>query len=123
MMHLQWHGANGQILDIREPDNAVPDPPYVYLTSSGFGGGGCDVQTVKGPYQHGATFLGALLVPRTISLTFAILAQSTEDLYQRRRTVAAAFSPVAGEGRRTIEDVPALSNLQEMVAAALAAEE
>jgi hypothetical protein len=27
------------------------------------------------------------------------------------------------EGRRTIEDVPALSNLQEMVAAALAAEE
>jgi len=25
MMHLQWHGANGQILDIREPDNAVPD--------------------------------------------------------------------------------------------------
>ena len=90
MMHLQWHGANGQILDIREPDNAVPDPPYVYLTSSGFGGGGCDVQTVKGPYQHGATFLGALLVPRTISLTFAILAQSTEDLYQRRRTVAAA---------------------------------
>ena len=99
MMHLQWHGANGQILDIREPDNVVPDPPYVYLTSSGFGGSGCDVQTVKGPYQHGATFLGALLVPRTISLTFAILAQSTEDLYQRRRTVAAAFSPVAGEGR------------------------
>ncbi len=99
MMHLQWHGANGQILDIREPDNVVPDPPYVYLTSSGFGGGGCDVQTVKGPYQHGATFLGALLVPRTISLTFAIIAQSTEDLYQRRRTVAAAFSPAAGEGR------------------------
>ena len=99
MMHLQWHGANGQILDIREPDNVVPDPPYVYLTSSGFGGSGCDVQTVKGPYQHGATFLGALLVPRSLSLTFAIVAQSTEDLYLRRRTVAAAFSPVAGEGR------------------------
>ena len=51
MMHLQWHGANGQILDIREPDNAVPDPPYVYLTSSGFGGGGCDVQTVRAEHR------------------------------------------------------------------------
>lgn len=99
MMHLQWHSVNGTILDIREPDTVVPDPPYVYLTSSGFGGGGCDVQTAKGPYQHGATFLAAMLVPRSLSLTFAIVAQNTEDLYQRRRTVAAAFSPVAGEGR------------------------
>ena len=99
MMHIQWHAVNGDILDIREPDKEVPDPVYVYLTSSGFGGSGCDVQTVKGPYQHGATFLAAMLVPRSLSLTFAIIAQSTEDLYQRRRTVAAAFSPVAGEGR------------------------
>ena len=98
-MHLQWHAVNGQILDIREPDTVVPDPPYVYLTSSGFGGGGCDVQAVKGPYQHGATFLAAMLVPRSLSLTFAIIAQNTEDLYQRRRAVAAAFSPAAGEGR------------------------
>ncbi len=99
MMHLQWHGANGQILDIREPDNAVPDPPYVYLTSSGFGGGGCDVQTVQAPYQHGSTFLAALLVPRSLSLTFMIRAQDTEDLYARRRAITRAFSPAAGEGR------------------------
>ena len=99
MMHLQWVSAGGAILDIREPDQEIPDPVYVYLTSSGFGGGGCDVQTVQAPYQHGATFLAALLVPRTVSITFAILAQSPEDLFRRRREVAAAFSPVAGEGR------------------------
>lgn len=99
MMHLQWHAVNGTILDIREPDQEIPDPPYVYLTSSGFGGGGCDVQTVQAPYQHGSTFLAALLVPRSLSLTFVIQAQDTEDLYARRRAITRAFSPAAGEGR------------------------
>ncbi|WP_343241202.1 phage distal tail protein [Methanoculleus sp. UBA45] len=99
MMHLQWHAVNGAILDIREPDQEIPDPPYVYLTSSGFGGGGCDVQTVTAPYQHGSTFLAALLVPRSLSLTFMIRAQDTEDLYARRRAITRAFSPAAGEGR------------------------
>lgn len=99
MMHLQWHAVNGAILDIREPDQEIPDPVYVYLTSSGFGGGGCDVQTVQAPYQHGATFLAALLVPRSLSLTFVIRAQDTEDLYVRRRAITKAFSPAAGEGR------------------------
>ena len=99
MMHLQWHAVNGAILDIREPDQEIPDPVYVYLTSSGFGGPGCDVQTVQAPYQHGATFLAALLVPRSLSLTFMIRAQDTEDLYARRRAITRAFSPAAGEGR------------------------
>ena len=99
MMHLQWVSAGGTILDIREPDQEIPDPPYVYLTSSGFGGPGCDVQTVQAPYQHGSTFLAALLVPRSLSLTFMIRAQDTEDLYARRRAITRAFSPAAGEGR------------------------
>lgn len=99
MMHLQWVSAGGAILDIREPDQEIPDPVYVYLTSSGFGGGGCDVQTVQAPYQHGATFLAALLVPRSLSLAFMIRAQDTEDLYARRRVITKAFSPAAGEGR------------------------
>lgn len=98
-MHLRWYGASGSVIDIRDEDAIVRDPPYIYITSSGFGGSGCDVQTVQAPYQHGSTFLAALLVPRSLSITFAIRGVDETDLYQRRREIAKAFSPVAGEGR------------------------
>jgi hypothetical protein len=99
MMHLQWVSAGGAILDIQAPTTLIPNPPYHLQSTSGFGGPGCDVQTVQAPYQHGATFLAALLVPRSLSLTFMIRAQDTEDLYARRRAITRAFSPAAGEGR------------------------
>jgi hypothetical protein len=98
-MHLRWYGANGSVIDIRDEDAIVRDPPYIYITSSGFGGSGCDLQTVQAPYQHGSTFLAALLVPRALSITFVIRAADETDLYQRRRAIAKAFSPVDGEGR------------------------
>lgn len=98
MMILRWTGANGTVLDIQEPESGRPMPGYVYQTSSGFGGSGSELWTVSGPYQNGATFLGALLVPRSVNLVFTIIAASTESLFEKRREVAGAFSPYGGEG-------------------------
>ena len=97
-MHLTWHAANGDTLVIADPSQALPEPPFRYLTSEGFGGTDNEIQTRRGAYQDGVTLQTVRLSPRTLMVRFLILAASRVGIEQKRRRVAAAFNPRNGPG-------------------------
>ena len=92
-MHLTWLAANGDTLVIADPSRALPEPPFRYLSSEGFGGADNEIQTRRGAYQDGTTLQTVRLSPRTLMIRFLILAADRAGVEQKRRRVAAAFNP------------------------------
>lgn len=97
-MHLTWHAANGDTLVIADPSRALPEPPFRYLSSEGFGGTDNEIQTRRGAYQDGTTLQTVRLSPRTLMIRFLILAADRAGVEQKRRRIAAAFNPRNGLG-------------------------
>ena len=97
-MHLTWHAANGDTLVIADPSQALPEPPFRYLTSEGFGGTDNEIQTRRGAYQDGTTLQTVRLSPRTLMIRFLALAADRGGVEQKRRRIAAAFNPRNGAG-------------------------
>jgi len=97
-MHLTWHAANGDTLVIADPSQLLPEPPFRYLTSEGFGGTDNEIQTRRGAYQDGTTLQQVRLSPRTLMIRFLALAADRGGVEQKRRRVAAAFNPRNGLG-------------------------
>lgn len=97
-MHLTWFAANGDTLVIADPSRALPEPPFRYLSSEGFGGTDNEIQTRRGAYQDGTTLQQVRLSPRTLMVRFLILAADRAGVEQKRRRVAAAFNPRSGLG-------------------------
>ncbi len=97
-MHLTWHAANGDTLVIADPSRALPEPPFRYLTSEGFGGTDNEIQTRRGAYQDGVTLQSVRLSPRTLMIRFLVLAVDRAGVEQKRRRIAAAFNPRYGHG-------------------------
>ena len=92
-MHLTWHAANGDTLVIADPSRALPEPPFRYLSSEGFGGTDNEIQTRRGAYQDGTTLQTVRLSPRTLMVRFLLLAPDRAGVEQKRRRIAAAFNP------------------------------
>lgn len=97
-MHLTWLAANGDTLVIADPSRALPEPPFRYLSSEGFGGTDNEIQTRRGAYQDGTTLQTVRLSPRTLMVRFLILAADRAGVEQKRRRTAAAFNPRYGPG-------------------------
>ena len=97
-MHLTWLAANGDTLVIADPSQALPDPPFRYLTSEGFGGTDNEIQTRRGAYQDGVTLQTVRLSPRSLMIRFLALAEDRAGIEQKRRRIAAAFNPRYGPG-------------------------
>ena len=97
-MHLTWHAANGDTLVIADPSRALPEPPFHYLSSDGFGGTDIEIQTRRGAYQDGTTLQTVRLSPRTLMVRFLLLAPDRAGVEQKRRRIAAAFNPRNGLG-------------------------
>ena len=97
-MHLTWLAANGDTLVIADPSQALPEPPFRYLTSEGFGGTDNEIQTRRGAYQDGTTLQTVRLSPRTLMIRFLALAADRGGVEQKRRRIAAAFNPRNGAG-------------------------
>lgn len=97
-MHLTWHAANGDTLVIADPSRALPEPPFRYLSSEGFGGTDNEIQTRRGAYQDGTTLQQVRLSPRTLMIRFLILAADRAGVEQKRRRIAAAYNPRNGLG-------------------------
>ena len=97
-MHLTWHAANGDTLVIADPSQALPEPPFRYLTSEGFGGTDNEIQTRRGAYQDGVTLQTVRLSPRSLMIRFLALAADRGGVEQKRRRIAAAFNPRYGPG-------------------------
>jgi len=92
-MHLTWHAANGDTLVIADPSRALPEPPFRYLSSEGFGGADNEIQTRRGAYQDGTTLQTVRLSPRVLMVRFLLLAPDRAGVEQKRRRIAAAFNP------------------------------
>ena len=97
-MHLTWLAANGDMLVIADPSQAVPEPMFRYLSSDGFGGTDNEIQTRRGAYQDGTTLQTVRLSPRTLMVRFLLLAADRAGVEQKRRRIAAAFNPRNGAG-------------------------
>jgi len=97
-MHLAWFAANGDTLVIADPSRALPEPPFRYLSSEGFGGTDNEIQTRRGAYQDGTTLQTVRLSPRTLMVRFLLLAADRAGVEQKRRRIAAAFNPRNGLG-------------------------
>lgn len=97
-MHLTWLAANGDTLVIADPSQLLPEPPFRYLTSEGFGGTDNEIQTRRGAYQDGTTLQTVRLSPRTLMVRFLLLAADRAGVEQKRRRIAAAFNPRYGPG-------------------------
>ncbi len=97
-MHLTWYAANGDTLVIADPSQALPEPPFRYLTSEGFGGTDNEIQTRRGAYQDGVTLQTVRLSPRSLMIRFLALAADRAGVEQKRRRIAAAFNPRYGPG-------------------------
>ena len=91
MQRLTFTAANGQQIK-------MDTRPFRLLTLQGAGAVQTDIQTQKAPYQDGATYIDALLEPRFLLLDVAIMAESSEQLYQHRRKLAQVFNPKLGPG-------------------------
>lgn len=53
-------------------------------------------RTVRAPFQHGETYLGFSFQARSLQLTFHLRGTSRQDLWARRRQLAAILNPLAG---------------------------
>lgn len=91
MQKLTFTAANGQSIK-------MDTRPFRLLTLQGAGAVQTDIQTQKAPYQDGATYIDALLEPRSLLLEVAIMAENNERLYQHRRKLAQVFNPKLGPG-------------------------
>lgn len=91
MQRLTFTAANGQQIK-------MDTRPFRLLTLQGAGAVQTDVQMQKAPYQDGATYIDALLEPRSLLLEVAIMAENNERLYQHRRKLAQVFNPKLGPG-------------------------
>ena len=60
---------------------------------NGIGGADTDIQTQKGAYQDGETYIDTLLEMRDISIELTIVAKDNETIYKLRQKLAQVFNP------------------------------
>ena len=73
--------------------------PYLLTSLEGAGGVDTDTQTQKAAYQDGETYIDTLMDMREIVLEFAILGDTKEEVFQRRREISRIFNPKLGKGK------------------------
>ena len=69
------------------------EAPFVYLTQAGLDTMSASPSLVKAPYQIGKTSFGNIINERTITITFAVIAEDEETSENRRRQIIKAFNP------------------------------
>lgn len=74
------------------------DAPYILTEMDGTGGTPASLQTQKAPYQDGVTHLDTTLEPRPLTLKIMVLAETAEEMQQRRRRLAQVLNPKLGPG-------------------------
>ena len=75
--------------------------PFFLSGVEGLGNVPTSPETVRGPWQPGETLMGATVEGRTIALTLTAVADSRQQMWERRRELAKGFgSPVPRFGRQ-----------------------
>ena len=68
------------------------------VSVEGLGDVGAVIQTQSAPFQHGATFIDALLEQRFISVEFIVRGENYGEVAKRRADIARTLSPLNGLG-------------------------
>lgn len=90
-MLISFTNGNGETFDIHE--NYILSPNW-----SGFGELPVDIQMSKAPYQDGKTYIDTIAEPRIITIEFAIMGNTRQEVFDRRLIVARYFNPKLGLG-------------------------
>lgn len=95
-MQIKYTNAAGQELILE----AWPRlKRFVLQDWEGFGAVEVSLQMRQSPYQDGVTVMQELLEPRHLSLEIALLGESKQEVYNRRRFIQNLFNPKLGLGR------------------------
>lgn len=78
-------------------------PTYRVISIEGLGDVEAEIQTQKSPYQHGSTFVDALLGERVLPMEIKIYGDSEADMSSKRRFLSNVFNPAWGMGQFKIQ--------------------
>jgi hypothetical protein len=98
MQRIIFTNARGQSVELKS------SAPFLLQSIDGLGDVDADIQTQKGPFQDGSTYIDSVLQERTISLQIAILATNKPTLLQQRQFLASIFNPKLGPGTLRYEN-------------------
>lgn len=87
-----------------EEFNITP-PNYLLTNFSGFEQPQSDIQLSKAPYQDGRSFIDDRFSEKYITLEFAIMGETQQDVFDRRLTVNQKFNTRLGIGYLKLEQV------------------
>lgn len=77
--------------------------PYILTEIQGMGAVNVNIYTQKSPYQDGTSYLGNTLEPRSLSIEIMILADTMEEMIEKRRNLIQVFNPKLDEGTLVYE--------------------
>lgn len=90
-MLISFTNANDETFNIT--GNYILSPNW-----SGFGELPVDVQMSKAPYQDGKTYIDTIAEPRILTIEFAIMGDTRQEVFDRRLIVTRHFNPKLGLG-------------------------
>jgi|SRR5690625_263398 len=72
--------------------------PFLLSSFDGYGDVEADTQMQSSPYSDGSMYIDSILEERPLSMTFAILADNSRDLSNKKRYISSVFNPKNGLG-------------------------
>lgn len=92
MEKIIFTNARGQSVELKN------SRPFVMEYLSGKGDVSADVQMQSAPFQDGMTYIDSTLQSRSLSMQVSIMAESQNDLLEKRHYLASVFNPKLGPG-------------------------
>ena len=92
MEKIIFTNARGQSVELKN------SRPFVMEYLSGKGDVSADVQMQSAPFQDGQTYIDSTLQTRSLSMQISIMAESQNDLLEKRQYLASVFNPKLGPG-------------------------
>lgn len=77
---------------------------FILRSIDGLGGLDTDIQTEKGPFQNGSTFISLTLTDRPITIDASIKGKNADDIHEKRMKISEVFNPLLGPGTLTYEN-------------------
>ena len=92
-MILKWKSAENKLIEFTDKNK------YILEDWSGFGYPTNNVKSVKSPKQIGNTIIGQVMDPRKLTISFKVITDNKDLLFQQKRNVIKAFNPLKKDGK------------------------
>jgi hypothetical protein len=77
---------------------------FILRSIDGLGGLDTDIQTEKGPFQNGSTFISLTLSDRPITIDADIRGKNADEIHEKRMLISEIFNPLLGPGELIYEN-------------------